>query len=658
MRFRVMVSAAALAMALGTMAVAQDGGEAVSQPVAAAQGAPISAFGSLPAYEFVEVSPSGDRIAYVTVVGEERALLIFNLADMANPIGGMRVGGVKVRGVDWLGEDKVVVVTSAAQSAAAYGLSRTELSEAQIYDIPTKVVRSALNQTPGVFPKVFAGPYIRTIDGRPSLIIGAAATQSPYGLGLYRINLDTGEGRKFEDPEPSARSYLMSGEGVADVRSDYEERTNKWQLQVKRGGFWRTVWSDDQTLEGPNLVGYGRTPGTAVIYGQPDNRENGYHEINLETGEFSDLPWDDEPAAFIPHPVTRLLAGAVFSDVEGTRYEFNDPAMARIWRSVRAAFPDKRIDLVSFSNDLRQVVIQTEGAGDPGTYQFVDFDTGSAGTVGTTYALTPEQIGELRVVTYKAADGMDIPAYLTLPPGVTDPKGLALVVLAHGGPAARDYPTFDWWAQGIASRGYAVLQPQFRGSDGFGQEHLEAGYGEWGRKMQTDLSDGVRYLAEQGIIDPAKVCIMGASYGGYAAMAGPTLDPGVYRCAVAVAGVSDLRRMVEWSAEKVGERDSTVVEYWNRFMGAERLGDRTLDERSPARQAGRADAPILMLHGWQDTVVPYEQSNRMADALKAAGKPYELIRLEGEDHWLSGAETRQRMLSESVRFLEAHNPPH
>jgi dipeptidyl aminopeptidase/acylaminoacyl peptidase len=150
---------------------------------------------------------------------------------------------------------------------------------------------------------------------------------------------------------------------------------------------------------------------------------------------------------------------------------------------------------------------------------------------------------------------------------------------------------------------------------------------------------------------------VGASYGGYAAMAGPTLDPGVYRCAVSVAGVSDLRRMVLWEAEQGGRRDSPVVRYWNRFMGADRLGDSDLNPISPAWQAARADAPILLLHGRDDTVVPFEQSQIFADALRRAGKPYELIELSGEDHWLSRPETRHRMLAEMVRFLETHNPP-
>jgi dipeptidyl aminopeptidase/acylaminoacyl peptidase len=206
----------------------------------------------------------------------------------------------------------------------------------------------------------------------------------------------------------------------------------------------------------------------------------------------------------------------------------------------------------------------------------------------------------------------------------------------------------------MASRGYAVLQVNFRGSDGLGKALLEAGYGQWGRKMQSDLSDGVRHLVSQGTVDPKRVCIVGASYGGYAALAGATLDRGVYRCAVSVSGPSDLRRMVDWSSDRNGH---TARRYWIRFMGAKDLRDPVLGEISPAAFVDKVEIPILMIHGKDDTVVPLEQSRIMAEALKKAGKPHELLVQPGEDHWLSRGDTRLQTLEATVAFLEKHNPP-
>ncbi len=615
--------------------------------------APLSAYGALPAHELVKVSPSGDRMAYVTVVGEERAVVINDLNDMSL-IGGVRAGPVKVRDIGWVGEDHVYIYSTATQVGASIGLRRSELADASVYEIPTRHVALALNHTPGVFAKVFGPPIVRTINGAPSLLV---VGQGREGAGLFNIDLSTGVGDEYVDLDKKGPPSLLDVDGQPVVRAIYDGET--YEVQARRSGFWRTMWRTDARIDTPGIAGLGQTSGTVVLSGRIDGREEGFYALDLATGAISDLPFEGRPTALIQHPRTRLLIGAqTVGDDDEVTWQFLDPRADQAWRSVQAAFRGKQVSLRSWSDDMRQIVVFTQGAGDAGTYQLVDLDRRTAEIAGEAYPdITGARVGEVRPISYLAADGMRIPGYLTLPPGVTDPRGLPLVVFPHGGPAARDYLGFDWWAQAMASRGYAVLQPNFRGSDGLGTAHLEAGYGEWGRKMQTDLSDGVRWLASEGIIDPARVCIVGASYGGYAAMAGPTLDPGVYKCAVAVSGVSDLRMMVEWEADQGGRRDSPVVRYWNRFMGAERLGDRNLDAVSPSAQAARADAPILMLHGRDDTVVPFEQSRVFAEALRRAGKPYELVELPSEDHWLSRAATRQWMLTETVRFLEQHNPP-
>jgi dipeptidyl aminopeptidase/acylaminoacyl peptidase len=206
----------------------------------------------------------------------------------------------------------------------------------------------------------------------------------------------------------------------------------------------------------------------------------------------------------------------------------------------------------------------------------------------------------------------------------------------------------------MASRGYAVLQVNYRGSEGFGWDFQKAGFGEWGRKMQTDLSDGVKYLADQGTIDPKRVCIVGGSYGGYAALAGVTLQHDVYRCAVSFGGVADVRRLISYSS---GREGPSAQRYWTRYMGADGLGDAVLAKYSPMQHAADASAPILLIHGKDDTVVPLGQSNGMADALRRAGKPVELVVQDHADHWLSLGATRFAMLEAAMAFVEKHNPP-
>jgi dipeptidyl aminopeptidase/acylaminoacyl peptidase len=229
-------------------------------------------------------------------------------------------------------------------------------------------------------------------------------------------------------------------------------------------------------------------------------------------------------------------------------------------------------------------------------------------------------------------------------------------VLPHGGPAARDTADFNWWSQALAEQGYAVLQPNYRGST-VSQGFLQAGFGQWGRRMATDLSDGVRYLAAQGTIDAARVCIVGASYGGYAALAGVTLDPSVYRCAVSVAGLSDLKRMLRWIDDKYGQSGNRPQRFWDRFMGVKGPDDAALDGISPIKHLDAVSVPVLLIHGRDDTVVPYEKSDVMYDALRRAKKQVGLVTLKHGDHWLSRGETRLQMLQASVDFLRANNPP-
>jgi dipeptidyl aminopeptidase/acylaminoacyl peptidase len=224
-------------------------------------------------------------------------------------------------------------------------------------------------------------------------------------------------------------------------------------------------------------------------------------------------------------------------------------------------------------------------------------------------------------------------------------------VLPHGGPETRDNNEFDWWSQFLASRGYAVLRPQFRGSKGFGDAFRRAGFRQWGRRMQDDLTDGVLAMIQQGVADPRRVCIVGGSYGGYAALAGAAFTPDLYKCAVSVNGVSDLPEMLG-SVKVQNGAESDSVAYWRDNIGSP--FDRRVIERSPALAADAIRVPILLMHGVDDTVVPIGQSESMARALEKRNKPFEFIRLPGEDHWLSRADTRLRVLTEIERFLREH----
>lgn len=625
---------------------------------------PLEAYGALPSLELVQLSPSGRRLAFIRVIGEQRRLVLVDLASQSQ-LGSVGAGNAKVRDLQWIGEDRVLITTSETESFRNLGIDETELAAGQIYDPATARITPVLANVRGVFPALLSGvTIVETADGH-DLLVRAYAPDQAGRIDLYRVNPANGRARVAESMGREVDDFIFDPTSKKTVaRSEYKSVTGEWDLYLRHGDdAFRRVWRTTALIDAPYLMGMGMNGDSVIVAAdrpdldRPDRESADFFDVNLETGAWRPVRFDFQPQSLLFHPRTGRLIGASRLENDRQIYAFADADASLLWAQAEATLADASPYFLNWSEDLKHAVLFTSGTGDAGTYYLLNLADNQLNQIGQAYeAISPEQVAPVRSITYAAADGLQIHGYLTTPPGVTDAAKLPLVVLAHGGPAARDTMGFDWWAQAIASRGYAVLQANFRGSTGYGEAFMEAGYGEWGRKMQTDLSDGVRWLASQGLIDPSRVCIVGASYGGYAALAGPTLDTGVYRCAVSVNGVSDLRRMVEVEARAGEHRNNETVRYWNRFMGAERLGDRSLDERSPSRLAAQADAPILLIHGRDDTVVPLEQSRLMAQALRRAAKPVEFIELQGEDHWLSRSDTRLRMLTETLRFLQAHNP--
>ena len=474
---------------------------------------------------------------------------------------------------------------------------------------------------------------------------------------LLSVDLVDGSEQIVESSHESqqGRDWILDDRGVPIVQTNYDQLTHTWALRLKRGGAWVEAYSVKALLDLPQVRGV--TADGASLLLETIKEGGGVEQrlISLADGTLS-APLDRylRFSELIHDRQTQRIIGGVTGGLEPA-YVFFDPKDQASWDLVAKAFPDEQVDPVSWSADRSKVVVKVTGVRHGIGYTLVDLASHQGMQIGQVYAgIKADDLSDVSIATYHAKDGRSIRAFLTLPVG-REPKNLPMIVLPHGGPAAHDESGFDWWAQALASRGYAVLQPQFRGSAGLGVELEAAGYGEFGRKMQSDLSDGVRALAAGGYIDPKRVCIVGGSYGGYAALAGVTLEQGVYRCAVAVAGVSDMREMV--GNGLVDADKSTTVRYWDRYMGAKDPSDPVFNQVSPLRHAAQASAPILLIHGKADTVVPFDQSVKMEAALKSANKPVEFVVLSGEDHWLSREETRVQMLQATMAFVEKNNPP-
>jgi dipeptidyl aminopeptidase/acylaminoacyl peptidase len=626
--------------------------------VATAAPAPLSAYGQLPEVSDIALAPDGSAIAAMIGTDDKRGMRLLSLPDL-KLVTFFRTGDAKIRSLRWAGPDHVVLTYSTTAKALNLEGDRHEWFLAIEYNVKTGKWDKLLDMVPGAMNVVLSSPVALTDGKRDAIgIEGASLKENVTVSTLFRIDLGNHLTKQLDTGSVNTVDWVIGPDGHGVARADYRQSTGEWTLFVRPKGsnnFKRTP-TIVAPIDRPALLGYGRTTDTVLV---SQLGEDGWqtHEVSLADGSWSEPLAELNSDNVLRDGATQTVIGSLSTDMAGYNYQFLDPADQKLWMGLQKAFAGETVSFVDWSDDRMVAIVEVEGPKNGDAFFLVDRRTKKADWIADRYrAINPESVSERRVITYKAADGFEIPAYLTLPRG-RGTKGLPLVVLPHGGPASRDNPGFDWWSQALASRGYAVLQPQFRGSDGFGTAHLAAGYGEWGRKMQTDLSDGVRQLVRDGIADPGRVCIVGASYGGYAALAGVTFDAGLYRCAISIAGVSDLRRMLQSESRGYFGSRTDTVRYWQRFMGAKSLSDASVDAWSPALRANAIKVPVLLIHGKDDTVVPYAQSTVMAEAMKAAGGSVDLVTLQAEDHWLSRGPTRSQMLFETVAFLEKHNPP-
>lgn len=618
---------------------------------------PLEAFRRHPSMSDVVISKDGGTIAYLVNNEGRRRLVVQTLS--GKPLQILNLNDAKVRGLQFAGPKHLLIHTSI--TGLIPGLvsfqERDEHFQAQSLNLETGKVVYLMDSTKGGTTNIVLGAVdVRSIGGSWKALAPSWSMENGR-VNLYRIDLDTGRGEVHEEGTPGAYSWRVDESGRAYGRIEYSSTTRHWRLlaRPRTSNTWREIVNVRAPIDRPSAYRLGRDGESIVVLMQRGDSPSNLYEVSMSDGSVSEPLLKN--VTFFSHPISSPLSGrlaGLVSVEHEAEYEWFDSEMRRVWESVKSPFRNDRVSIQSYTPDLSKVIARVEGKANAGSYYLIDLPGRRADLIGEERPNLPKEfVAETRVLTYKATDGLEIPAYLTLPPG-REVKNLPLIVMPHGGPASRDFPGFDDWTQAIASRGYAVLRPQFRGSEGFGDAHLEAGFGQWGRKMQTDLSDGVRHLAVAGLVDPERVCIFGWSYGGYAAMAGPTLDPGVYRCAAAGAGVSDLGRMVDWVSDGGGDRRSTSASrYWNRFMGPRDKWD----EVSPAKHADKVTVPVLLIHGRDDTIVPFEQSMIFASAMKRAGKPYELVELKSEDHWLSKDATSTEMLKSLITFLEKHNPP-
>ena len=628
-----------------------------------------SAFGALETAFSAALSADGKRMVFVgpgagtstiaTVIdfasGSERQIARAN----ANP--------GSLRHCDWSAADRLVCSLSGLKRihTLLWPVVRTLAMDAdggrQIY----LGQRDSLDQLGRRQADGFIVDWMNGVDGTvlmsrsylPEATVGKIMARIEAGLGVARIDTRTGKATLIERPGDEAVEYISEGLGnirimtTTVVAADgYLRGVDKHFYRLPNSRAWHelgTYTFDGKGVRGgTGMIPLAVDPITNAAYVlQPLEGRNALYRITLDRSLNTELVFASKEVD-IDNVVRIGRAGRVIGaryTIQRSQVEYFDPAYKSIHATLTRALPNlPLISFISTSADERILLILASSDVDPGHWYVFDRINKTLGEAITSRPnLAGKVLSPVRAITYPAADGTQIPAYLTLPPGVTEAKNLPAIVMPHGGPAARDEWEFDWLSQFFAQRGFAVLQPNYRGSAGYGNQWFaENGFRGWKTSI-GDVCDSGRWLIAQGITDPSKLAVFGWSYGGYAALQANVLDADLFKAVIAVAPVTDLALL----------KNQAMV-YNSAFLHADYIGSGPhIREGSPAQHAEIFKAPVLMFHGDKDFNVDIDQSRRMQKALRNAGRPGELVVYPDLDHDLIDSDARADMLRKSEAFL-------
>ena len=644
---------------LAGAAIALFAGASHASDTLAAPPLPITAFFAQPQFAGAALSPDGANVALLVRAPEGTIVLAIKPAagGAARALAGIR--GMDIASVHWV-NNRRLVFSATQRERKEYGSMAGPGLHAINIDGSKRV--QLVNHDWSNGGRVALPPntsFLSSVRDDASSDVYATRhnvfTEDYEGYVLFRLNTETGNLVRVDTPE-GTRNTLIDAAGIPRVATTRKDGNVHIHYSDPKTGAWRELMQsapDAEDLFTPVLI-----TASGQLYGLSNNGRNtlGLYRYDIAAGRLDPEPviglkQYDFSGALILAPDRETVLGARYETSEVITTWFDD-ALKRDQQRIDALLPST-INHISLARDTQAdaMMVQSYSDTEPGIWHLYHRATGKLTLLGVSRPdLSPLTMASKSMVRFKARDGMEIPAYLTIPKG-SNGKNLPLVVLVHGGPWVRGgHLQWSRDTQFLASRGYAVLEPEFRGSTGFGKAHYKAGWKQWGLAMQDDVADAARWAIAEGTADPERICIAGASYGGYATLMGLIRDPDLFRCGINWVGVTDIDLLYDLRFTRTSQEAKTYS--LPRLIGDQVKDAAQLKAASPLANAARVTQPLLLAYGAGDRIVPIEHGKKFYDEVRKTNPRVEWVAYPEEGHGWREDRTLMDFWSRVAKFLD------
>lgn len=620
----------------------------------------INDYGSLPALQLMTLSPSGKHIAFRNTKGDSDVVVIYS-REMKKMEAAYDISAILPYKLSFLDDQRLVLTGSHYKKLPGYRRAFS-LQTAFLLDKNNSKPQQLLTPGDVIYKGQTGSGRIIGINIEKNEVympayVGKSNSDPTPKYSLLKVDLSSPKGPDIhERGSDHTKDYFMNLEGEVIVEVIYNRLKGQHSVIVHDEETEKVIFEELTPL--PNYKFVALTPtlkSIIAIRKDPQTGHDSYYEMSLQDGTVHQTSFGkaDADIESIITDLNRVAQGIKYTGFNPSYHMFDSELQSQIEHIIEQ-FPQQSVHVEGFNQTLGQVLIYVEGSNFSGDY-FLFSKSREVVHLGSSRPNIPASaIHPVTPIHYQSRDGLKIPALLTVPRDkIQTLKDLPAIILPHGGPEAYDPIQFDWIAQAVANQGYLVLQPQYRGSSGFGVDFTYAGYGEWGKKIQDDITDGVHFLSKQNIIDPQRVCIVGSSYGGYAALVGGALTPELYQCIVSINGIGNLVKLLNTEEFNHG-KDSINHNYWHNIITKNKLTDEQLENISPVNLSEKFQAPVLLIHGENDEIVRPRQTEEMYKSLKRAKKDVTLVELDNENHNLMSEAGRQKALQQTIEFINSH----